>query len=169
MKSQPVNSPPFRADTGKYLMLLVILLLLSSISGYLMSKPSLVGRVGIDLFYREYRFLSVWWKGALSVFIVLFLLTLIQGMIHFRVRKGRSVLFQVLFLLLAVGGFIITYMDFHSDRTHRWLRDRFHIGVYLFWCGWALVSIFYLLSPKKRLIYEDQRRNPGIQEEKTGF
>lgn len=166
MKTDPANQPSFRRDTGKYLLLLVILLLLSSISGYLMSKPSLVGRVGMDLFYKEYRFLSTWWKGALSVFIVLFLLTVIQGIIQFKVSKGRSIMFELLFLLLAAAGFILTYMDFHSEKTHRWLKDRFHTGVYLFWCGWALVSIFYLLSPKKALSYEDQRRNPGVPEDK---
>jgi hypothetical protein len=157
-----------RTDPGKFLMLLVMLLLLSAISGYLMSKPSLVGRVGIDLFYRKYRFLSTWWKGALSVFMVLSVLLIIQGILHFRLSRktGRWVL--LLFLVAGLAGLGATYADFHTDRTHRWLKDRFHTGVYLFWCGWLLVSLFYLLLRKKNFSYEDQRWNPGLPEEKAG-
>jgi hypothetical protein len=163
MINAPLKDKPSRPDAGKYLILLVMLLLISAFSGYLMSMPSLIGRVGMDIFYKEYHFLATWWKGALSVFIVLFLLLIIQGIVQFKLRKERAIIFQVLFLFLAIAGFIISYNDFHSERTHRWLKDRFHIGVYLFWLGCALVSIFYLLSGKKKLFYEDKRGHPGIQ------
>jgi hypothetical protein len=169
MINDPLKDKPSPPETGKYLILLLMLLLISAFSGYLMSMPSLIGRVGMDIFYKEYHFLATWWKGALSVFIVLFLLLLIQGMIQYKLRKGRAILLQALFLLLAIAGFIISYNDFHSERTHRWLKDRFHIGVYLFWLGCALVSIFYLLSGKKKLLYEDKRGHPGIPANESRF
>ena len=58
----------------KYYKLIFLLAILSTVSGYLLSKASLVGRIGINLFYKEYKFLKVWWQGALVVFIVLLIL-----------------------------------------------------------------------------------------------
>ena len=133
---------------GRFLPLLAFLLLLSFLSGWLMSKPSLVGRVGIDLFYREYGFLRIWWQGALAVFSTWLVLLLVQGLAHFKIPGSRSAWVQVGMILLALAGFYLTYRDFRDNLSHRWLKERFHIGAYLFWAGWVLISLFYLTLKK---------------------
>ena len=53
------------------------LLFLSGIacaSGYLMSKLTGIGKIGITLMHREYQFLKIWWEGAIAVFLGLLIL-----------------------------------------------------------------------------------------------
>jgi hypothetical protein len=128
--------------------LFFLLAILSVVSGYLLSKASLVGKAGISLFYREYQFLKVWWQGALVVFGVLLLLFLIQRAIQSKAARGTSNLVHVICILLALAGLYFTYNDFRHDLSHRLLGERFHLGAYLFWAGWVIVSLF-LLSQKK--------------------
>lgn len=47
-----------RKSTG---FILILLAALAALSGYLLSKASLVGKAGITLMYQEYKFLKVWW------------------------------------------------------------------------------------------------------------
>jgi hypothetical protein len=128
--------------------LLFILLILSAISGYLLSKASLIGRAGISFFYKEYQFLKVWWQGALVVFGVLLLLVFIQGAVQRKTARGTANFIHVLCILLALAGLYFTYNDFRHDLSHRLLGERFHLGAYLFWLGWIIVSMFYLAQRK---------------------
>ena len=120
--------------------------LLSIISGVLLSKASSVGKAGMTLFYREYNFLKSWWKGAVLVFVVLMILYLVQGLLQKNkpVQKKRMV--HLIAILLAVGGFYFTYLDFSETISHRLLGTAFHTGAYLFWVGWIAISVFYLLG-----------------------
>ncbi|MGZ5190267.1 MAG: cytochrome d ubiquinol oxidase subunit II [Flavisolibacter sp.] len=136
----------------KFIPLVLFLLILSCLSGYLMSKPSLVGRIGIDLFYKQYQFLKIWWQGAFLVFItwmfILFLQILIQR--KFTIVRSRIILFFS--ILLALTGLYFTWDDFQQTNTHRWLKERFHIGAYLFWLGWIVISGFLLIQNKPKEI-----------------
>lgn len=134
----------------KLLSMAGLLAFLSALSGWLMSKPSLVGRVGIELFYKEYKFLRTWWQGSLVVFATLLLLLLLQGWAQVKLPARRSRLIHVLMILLALAGLYFTFYDFHHTATHRWLKERFHIGAYLFWGGWIIISVFYLLQKKEQ-------------------
>ena len=138
----------------KTTILVLFLILLSVISGCLMSKPSMVGRIGIDLFYKQYRFLKIWWQGALAVLVVWLLLLFLQGIIQKKLQKQRSVLIQSLMIVMAISGLYFTYYDFHHTLTHRWLKEGFHIGAYLFWIGWIFISLFYIVQKKNNLIQE---------------
>jgi hypothetical protein len=148
----------------RYLPLLFVLLLISALSGFLMSQPSLVGRIGINLTYRQYKFLETWWKGALLVFSVLLVLAVLQGFLEHKLgaRKARWV--HVLMIVLALVGFYFTWYDFHHTTTHRWLRKRFHIGAYLFWVGWIWISVYYLFVKTKSTTHEKEFRHPGLEE-----
>ena len=128
--------------------LLFILAVLSAISGYLLSKASLVGRAGISMFYKEYQFLKVWWQGALVVFVVLLLLVLIQGAVQRKAARGSANFIHIICILLALAGLYFTYNDFRHDLSHRLLGERFHLGAYLFWVGWIIISMFYLAQRK---------------------
>jgi hypothetical protein len=135
-------------NKGKLISFAGLLAFLSCLSGWLMSRPSLVGRMGIELFYKEYKFLRTWWQGALAVFVTLMILLVLQGIVYRKLSVRKSNLVQLGMILLALLGFYFTYNDFHHTATHRWLKERFHIGAYLFWASWIMISIYYLIQKR---------------------
>jgi hypothetical protein len=127
----------------------LLLLLLSALAGYLLSKASLVGRVGISLFYRQYSFLKVWWQAGLMVFAVWITLFLLHGWAQRKLSPSRSKLTAMASIVAAIIGFYFTYQDFRDTTSHRWLGERFHLGGYLFFIGWIMIGVFYLVQQKK--------------------
>lgn len=123
----------------------LFLVILSVISGYLMSKASLVGKAGMSLFYTEYNFLKVWWKGAGLIFIALIVLFIIHGRVQQRAARRKARSFHFIAVIFAVTGLYFTYNDFRHSLSHHLLGERFHLGVYLFWIGWIIISILHLL------------------------
>jgi hypothetical protein len=132
----------------------IFLLLLAGVSGYVLSKASFVGRMGITLFYRQYRFLKVWWQAGLLVFTIWMILFFLQGMAQRRWSSLAKWLHYAA-IAVAVAGLYFTYQDFRNTTSHRWLGERFHLGGYLFWIGWIIISVFYLTGPR------DGRRSFG--------
>lgn len=128
--------------------LVFLLAVFALIAGYLLSSISLVGRAGISLFYTQYRFLKSWWKGALLVFIVWTVLLLIQTYFFNKLTKKTSNIVQAVSLLIAIIGLYLSYSDFRHTLSHRWLGERFHLGVYLFWLGWISITIFITQQKK---------------------
>lgn len=124
------------------------LAVLSLIDGYLLSAISLVGKTGINLFYTQYKFLETWWKGALLVFIVWLILLAIQSYVHKTATRKSSSIVHAALLIIAIAGLYLSYSDFQNTLSHRWLGERFHLGVYLFWLGWIAISVFMLLHKK---------------------
>ena len=131
----------------RYAGLLVFIFSLSLAAGYFLSKIPLVGRLAMHFEeYAMYRPLKVWWKGALFVFVVLLVLLLVQHIMDKWLKHAK--LAHLLCLALAVGGLIYTYNDFRDDYSHRWMRERFHIGGYLLWIGWVAICLFFLFTSK---------------------
>lgn len=128
--------------------LVISLAFFSLIAGYLLSAISLVGRAGISLFYTQYQFLKTWWKGALLVFIVWMALFIVQLVLYKRVNKKTSNIILTISLMIAIAGLYFSYSDFRNTLSHRWLGERFHLGVYLFWLGWIVITIFPALEKK---------------------
>lgn len=128
---------------------ITILLLLAVISGYLLSKASFVGKAGIDLFYEEYSFLKVWWQGGLLVFLCWILLFSGQATVQKRAERNTANAVHVFFVVLALAGLYFTYNDFRHTLSHRLLGERFHLGAYLFWIGWMLISLFFLSAKRE--------------------
>ncbi len=122
----------------------LLLLVLSALTGYLLSKASLVGRVGISLFYTEYKFLKVWWQGGLLVFVVWMILFFLQGRAQRKLSPLFSRLVQLAAIVVALLGLYFTYQDFRHNTSHRLLGERFHLGGYLFWIGWIIISVYSL-------------------------
>lgn len=133
------------------MLLVAFLFSLSAICGYLLSKPSLTGKVGITLFYKEYGFLKTWWQGGLVVFIVLLLVFGLQAWAEQKLLKPKARVVFISFLVAAFAGFYATYFDFKHTTTHRWLGQQFHLGAYLFWGGWIITCIFFLLQKEKEM------------------
>lgn len=119
---------------------------LSVVAGYLLSKATLIGRTGIALFYKEYRFFKYWWKGAAAVFAVLLFLFFLQGFLQKHLARRQAMLLHGASLAIAIVGLYFTYSNFRHDFSHRLLGERFHLGFYLFWIGWMLIGLFYLFQ-----------------------
>jgi hydrogenase-4 membrane subunit HyfE len=135
-------------------LLVVFLAALACLSGYLMSKASFIGRLGMTYVYKEYRFLKTWWKGALAVFIIWILLLIIQTIVEKKLSKQKAIIVHVAFILLALVGLYFTYSDFQHTTSHRWLKERFHIGAYLFWLGWIIISVFCIVQRREDILIE---------------
>jgi hypothetical protein len=135
-----------RKQTVPFLLLLAGLAVLA---GYLFSRINLIGRAGISLFYNEYRFFKSWWKGALAVFAIWLFLFCLQGFMDRRLVRGQAVLLHIAAIVIAIIGLFATYSNFRHDISHRIIGERFHLGFYLFWAGWMLISLFYLFQKKQ--------------------
>lgn len=132
--------------------LVVFLTGLAVLSGYLMSKASFIGRIGMTYVYKEYRFLKTWWKGALAVFVVWMILLIIQFVVEKKLSKAKATVVHVIFILLALVGLYFTYSDFQHTTSHRWLKEKFHIGAYLFWLGWIIISAFCIVQKREDIL-----------------
>lgn len=131
---------------------IVFLAILSMIAGYLLSRMSWIGRVGINLLHKEYKFLKVWYQGAGVVFVIWMVLFLLQSWAQKKLSVAGSRVTNVIALLVAVAGLYITYRDFRSDFSHGLLKERFHLGAYLFWIGWMSISLFFLSKPAAAIV-----------------
>ncbi|MCO6564973.1 MAG: hypothetical protein J6581_05965 [Apibacter sp.] len=137
----------------KRLSLLLLFEILVSISiGFLMSKMSWIGRMGINLFRNEYKILKVWWKTALMVLSIQLLLILIQYIIKRTCKVTISKLLFFLFLLSGCIGLVYTYHDFSTVYEHRIMKERFHLGGYLFWIGWIVSNLYFLVTPYQKTV-----------------
>lgn len=141
--------------------LLLFLVAISALAGYLLSKASWVGRMGMSIFYKEYTFLKVWWKGAGVVLGILLLLYGIQSIVQRQARRHVAMATHATCLLLALAGMFFTYQDFRNDISHRWMGERFHLGAYCFWVGWMAISL-YLLWRRSRLTDAPDARRQGL-------
>ena len=130
---------------------------LSAVSGFLMSNMSWIGRVGINLVHKEYKFLKVWWQGGAVVYAALLFLFFIQWLLQKSLPFALGKVVHVLLFFAAVYGLYFTYSDFSDDFTHRLLRDVFHVGAYLFWAGWMLISIFFISERRKKATVADSK------------
>ena len=120
--------------------------LLSYLEAYLISKISLIGRVGIATVHKEYSFLRSGWKTFLLLFGIQLALILLLHFLQKKYPKKITTLLTSGLLLLALLGLLITFQDFLHTYTHRLLKERFHLGFYFFWLAWIGTCVFFLLT-----------------------
>jgi hypothetical protein len=142
----------------KYILFILCLAAIAATSGYLMANMSWIGRLGINLMHREYKFLKVWWQGALAVYALLLILFTFHYILHRTFSKLTGRALHIVFIAVAFLGAYFTWSDFSKDFSHHLLRSRFHVGAYLFWVGWILIGVFFLNTEKpQRLKKQDKR------------
>lgn len=114
---------------------------------YLISKISLLGRIGISIAYTEYKFLRSGWKMYLLLMAVQLLV--IGSFYYAYSRLARRSFFKVLgaVAVLTLAGLWFTYNDFTHTFSHRLLKEPFHLGFYLFWLGLIATCIFFAVQP----------------------
>ncbi len=137
---------------SKYTLVRSCALLIAPLSGYLLSKASLIGRTGINLFYKEYKFLKTPWKGTLLILATLSILWLVHGAIQKRMSNKTRMALHILLAVLGLVGLILTYQDFRNSLSHRLLGERFHLGAYLFWVAWLIISFSFVFQGKKQRV-----------------
>ena len=135
----------------------------AALSGWLMQKPSLVGRVGIAVMYKEYSFLRTWWKTALIEAGVFFFLLVLISLLRNKLSISAFRVLLIVLLLCGLVGFYFTWTDFHETTTHRWLKERFHMGAYLFWVGFLSIPVYFFFQPVRK--YADERGHTAVQKE----
>ncbi len=118
---------------------------LSLLSAVLISKMSFVGRIGVSTFYSQYAIFKVWWKTAILLFIVQFVLILFLNTFRTKVSAGFARLLAVLLAGIGLLGFYLTYVDF-TTTSHKLMKFSFHSGFYLFWIGWLISCTYFALA-----------------------
>lgn len=128
--------------------LLICQLLLCWLETYLISKISLIGKVGIATVHHEYALLRSFWKtfALLSVLQVALIITLY--LLGKRSSKKITNLVSTVLLVAGLLGLLVTFQDFLHTYTHRLLKERFHLGFYIFWLSWMCSCLFFLFSNK---------------------
>lgn len=123
--------------------------ILSWIESYLISKISFIGKVGIATTHKEYRLLRSGWKTFLLLFSIQLIVIVVLSVARKKLPAKSARLTGVVLLVLAVLGLLTTYVDF-QDTTHRWLKERFHLGFYLFWLSWIGSCAFFLATSSSK-------------------
>lgn len=131
-------------------LLIIFEIIISAIAGYLMSLMSFIGRMGINLVRTEYKVFKTWWKTALIIFCIQIVLIFIQWIVKRGCTLSASRIVFFFLLLIGVLGLAYTYYDFSSVFEHRLMKDKFHLGGYLFWIGWISSNLYFLVTPYTR-------------------
>ena len=127
-------------------------LLLCWLEAYLISKISLIGRVGIATIHKEYRILRSGWKTFLLLFSIQMAIIATLYILRKKYPKKITTLAASVLLMLAFIGLLTTLEDFLHTYTHRLLKERFHLGFYIFWLSWIGSCLFFLIIPHPALV-----------------
>lgn len=124
----------------------------------LISKISLIGKVGIALMYKEYKFLRSFPKTYTYLMLAQLLVIGVLAFTRQRLSRRRHYMTCGLVFLIALTGLWYTYNDFVHTYSHRLLKERFHLGFYLFWIGMMVSAIFFALlhapKPKEQTVVD---------------
>ncbi len=131
----------------RFSLLLLFEIIISLIAGILMSKMSWLGRMGINLIRTEYKIFKSWWKTALAIFAIQLVLILVQWLVKRTCKLNTSRLVFFFLLLIGIIGLGYTFYDFSSVYEHRIMKEKFHLGGYLFWIGWITSNLYFLVTP----------------------
>jgi hypothetical protein len=140
-------TPPLKTRIA---LLIACQALLCWLDVYLISKISWIGRLGIATVHKEYRLLRSDWKTFLLLFSLQVILIIILIVIRTRRQQKLTTLVVSFLLMLGAIGLFLTFRDFIYTYTHRLLKERFHLGFYLFWLGWIGTCIFFLMIKDKK-------------------
>ena len=121
--------------------LTLIQAVMSLISAILISKMSFIGKIGVSTFYSQYAVFKTWWKTAILLFIVQFILLLFLQTFRSKVSAGFARALALLLAVVGAVGFYLSYVDF-TTTSHKMMKFSFHFGFYLFWIAWLITWLF---------------------------
>lgn len=129
---------------NKWIVLILIQVIISLISGILLSQMSLIGKIGVSTLYSEYGFLRHWYKGFAAVLIVQSLLIAILWIVKRVTTYKNFSIVNLILVIIGLIGLIYTFYDFTST-SHKYMNSKFHAGGYLFWAGWFISCIYFFI------------------------
>lgn len=138
--------------------LTLIQAVMSLISAILISKMSFIGKIGVSTFYSQYAVFKTWWKTAILLFIVQFILLLFLQTFRSRVSSGFARALAVLLAVIGAVGFYLSYVDF-TTTSHKMMKFSFHFGFYLFWIAWLITCGYFLLAKEAKQTPPPPRRS----------
>lgn len=130
------------------IILLVAQALLTLLETYLISKVSFIGKIGIAIIHREYQLLRSPWKTFLLLYCLQLIVVFVLTTIRKRNSNKRLLFSAAIIIVIALLGLFATFHDFQNTYSHRLLKERFHLGFYLFWFAMITTGIFFILNPK---------------------
>ncbi len=130
---------------------------------YLISKISTIGKIGIATTYHQYHWLRVFWLTY--TILALFQVALIAALyvISKRSAKRMTNLVSTIFLIAGGLGLVLTFQDFMHTYSHRLLKERFHLGFYIFWISWMGTCLYFLFSDRTKHFPLDPNAPPVAQ------
>jgi hypothetical protein len=134
--------------TRRIYTLLLCQLLLCLLETYLISKISLIGKIGIATVHHEYALLRSFWKTYLLLSLLQVALIITLYILGKRSPKKITNLVSTVLFVVGLLGLLVTFQDFLHTYTHRLLKERFHLGFYIFWLSWMSSCLFFLFSGK---------------------
>ncbi len=143
-----------------YFLLFFILLCLSVLSGNLTAGMSFVGHFGIGFFYKQFSFFRSWWQSTLVCLGLMFTIMIILYFIDRALGGIKRKVILLFFFFCFLAGLYFTFRNFRADLSHRLLGERFHLGIYLYWIGFCIISLFFALTPKRKELC--QKNSDGI-------
>lgn len=133
---------------NKWIILILIQAIISLVAGILLSKMSLIGRIGVSTVYTEYGFMKHWYKGFAAVFIIQLVLIAILWAVKRTTTYKNFSLVNLIFVIIGLIGLLYTFYDFTST-SHKYMNSQFHAGGYLFWAGWFISCVFFFFARVK--------------------
>src|ERR1700722_7852299 len=134
----------------RLLVLILSQLLLCWLETYLISRISWIGKVGIATFYQQYALLRSFWKTCLLLSILQMALILTLYLMGKRSTKKTTNLVSTILLVTGLLRLVLFFQDFLHTYGHRLLKERFHLGFYLFWISWMATCLFFLFSNRTK-------------------
>lgn len=134
--------------------LILVQFILSFISGLLLSKMSFIGKLSINLFYREYLIFKTAWKTALAIFAIQLMLIIILSLFKYLTSNHFSRIIAIIALIIGAVGAYLIFIDF-TTTSHRHMKIYFHSGGYLFWINWGITCLFFIFTKKVKIIFAD--------------
>ncbi len=117
---------------------------------YLISKISTIGKIGIATTYHQYHWLRVFWLTYTILTVSQLALILTLYIMGKRSTKKMTNLVSTILLVAGGLGLVLTFQDFMHTYSHRLLKERFHLGFYIFWISWIGTCAFFLFSNRTR-------------------
>lgn len=133
---------------NKWIILILIQVIVSLVSGILLSKMSIIGKIGVSTVYTEYSFMKQWYKGFAAVLLIQLLLIAILWIVKRLTTYKNFSLVNLIFIILGLIGLLYTFYDFTST-SHKYMNSQFHAGGYLFWAGWFITCLYFFFARVK--------------------
>lgn len=146
---------------NKWIILILIQVIVSLVSGILLSKMSLIGRIGVSTVYSEYGFMKHWYKGFAAVLLIQMLLMAVLWIVKRAASYKNFSIVNLVFIIVGLLGLLYTFYDFTST-SHKYMNSQFHWGGYLVWAGWFITSFFFFFArvkPKPVITADQQMQN----------